>query len=240
MDFVWPYIKDPSFFNKGGIFNELKYSIDTVKKYYRGDVRCFVVGDDPKLDVEWIPCKRVVHGNIPWERHVDQLEKFRATVDSEVNDDFVWIYDDTLFLQPVTEEMITQTYGYNRVEDVDKYIRKWSRTYALIWKNTYRIIRDFKDELYDWETHLPRYLNKEKLMRIIENYDLHNNNLITTSLYHAHYEEGTVLMKDLQYDLISWPPKVTLKEGFERPFLNLMDQAITFEFIDYLNAHLST
>jgi len=232
MDFVWPYIKEPSFYNKGGYFNELEYSIKSVRKNYKGDVRCFVVGDDPGLDVIHIPVERVRHNVIQWERHIDQMAKFRAVFDSDVNEEFVLIYDDTYFLNEITENDLKTTYGYAKVDDVDKYIRKWSRTYAMIWRETYRTIADFRGDLYDWETHLPRYLTKNGLNSVINEFDLDENNLISTSLFAAKYAKNTVLMGDIQYDLVSWPPKIWLNEGFQRKFMNIMDQAITFEFVD--------
>jgi hypothetical protein len=239
MDFVWTYIKDPSFFNKGGIFNELEYSVKSVEKNYDGAVRCFVVGDKPPVDgVIHIPVERVHHTVIQWERHVDQIAKFRAIIDSDINEDFVLIYDDTYLMNKVIEKDITTTYGYNKVDDVEKYIRKWSRTYAMIWKETYRKIAEFRSDLYDWETHLPRYLSKIRLENVINKFNLDENNLISTSLYAAKYAENTVLMGDLQYDLVSWPPKIPLEEGFKRKFMNLMDPAITFEFIDAIKEHL--
>ena len=235
--FVWPYILEPSFYNKGGIFNELEYSIKSVRKFYP-DCRCFVVGDDPGLDVIHIPVERKRHEVIQWERHIDQLAKFRAIIDSEINEEFILMYDDTYFLQPITDKDLKVYYGYNKVDDVERYVRKWSRTYAMLWKDTYRKIQDFRTDIYDWESHMPKFLNKTGLENVIKEFKLEENNLISTSLFAAKYAKETILIEGLQYDLVSWPPTIDIDEGFKRKFLNIMDPAITFEFIDKIKSIL--
>lgn len=232
MDFVWIYIKSGSYFAKCGMWNELEYSIKSVRKYYKG-ARCWVVGDDPELDVNFIPVEQIKEHPSKLPVEIDVTKKFRAIIESEISNEFILMYDDIYLLQPMTYNDLTITYGYNKVDDIETYIRKWSRSYKMLWKNTYRIIKELRDDIYDWETHLPRHLIKADLEQIIDIYSMDEIPLIGTSLYSAHFSDKTVLMDEsTQFDLIQWTPGLDLDKGFQCKFMNIMDNAIVGEFKD--------
>jgi hypothetical protein len=123
------------------------------------------------------------------------------------------------------------------------YRRKWGGLYKFTWQDTYRIIDEQikPGNRYDFETHLPRYLEKHKLAQVLTTkYNLNGKEilpgdwgLINTSLYHALFAKDILLMPDdLQYDLNSWPPYLPLEDGFNMPYLNLGDHAIVVDFIE--------
>lgn len=227
------YVKDLSYYGKSGLWNEIEYSIKSVRKFYP-DAVCWVVGDDPGFGVNHIEAERFRNNDISHQATFDVINKMYKIIESEVGSDFVLMYDDVYFLQKVD---YTIWYAYNKVNNLETYQRKWSRSYMSMWRQTYRLIDAFREDLWDWETHLPRYLNKEKLNIILHIYG--HKLLIPTSLYAGHYIKETVLMTDEQYDLVKWPPDIPVEEGFKRKFLNLMDSAITLEFeekmADYYN-----
>ena len=236
MDFVWIYVREGSYYDKAG-WNELEYSIKSVRKNYRGDCKCWVVGDYPDgMEdlvehgiINHLPCEqiRVHHSNLPQE--IDVIKKFRAIIKSDVEEEFILMYDDIFLLQPL-EKKDFLNYGYDVVEDVEGYIRKWSRSYKMVWKNTYRMIKEFRDDIYDWETHLPRLLEKEYFEEILNRYFCDEVPMIATSLYSARYGGETILMdKTTQYDLVQWPSYLSLEDGFKCKFLNLGDDAIILD-----------
>lgn len=240
MNFVWTYIKGPSYFNKVGLFNELEYSIKSVKKNFRGEARCIVVGDDPGLDVEFVPVPRVETHVSGRPGEIDQVKKFQAVF--PIVDEFILMYDDIYFLNPVSEADLRVTYAYNEFDDFMKYRRKWGGSYKWAWRDTYRIIEEriLPGNRWDYECHLPKYIESDRMDWVINQpYSIGGKivtpqtwGLISTSLYTAYYGGVPIVMTKEQYDLVIWPPEIPLEEGFKRKFLNLMDPGITPEFID--------
>ena len=242
MDFVWVYISKDSSFHKVGLFNELEYSIKSVKKMYQGEARCFVVGDDPKLDVNYIPVDKYVGGHSQY-RHMDQMKKMDMLWDSDVNEEFVLMYDDIYLLQPTTKEELQITYGCAEVTDVYGYIktRKGTGGYKRLWTSTYDYIKTFRDvkglKTYDWETHLPRFMLKSKLKHLIDTLNLRNTPKLAYSLYAAYYsDETTIMPPSLQSDLWTHKPGMDFDAEFDKKFMNIYDNVIIPEFVDKMKA----
>ena len=101
IDFAWIYIESPSYFRKTGIFNELDYSIRSVRKNFKGVGDCYVVGDNPHLDVKHIEVQRIETSKWGYFRHFDQIKKLKAILDSDISDDFVLMYDDIYLINKV-------------------------------------------------------------------------------------------------------------------------------------------
>ena len=234
MDFVWIYIEKLSFYAKSGMWNEIEWSIKSVRQNYPG-ANCWVVGDDPGFGVKHIPCEPILKHPSGPAPTVDAIKKFRAIIQSEVGEEFVLMYDDVYLMQPIKD--FNTTYGYSKVDNYKTYLRKWSRSYRNIWRNTYEKIEVVLDgrQMWDWETHLPRLFNKFQLEDVLNAYSCDDKQLIATSLYAAHFAEETTLI-DVQFDLRN-TIGVDYKEGFKMPFMNIMDSAICLDFKEAMKAH---
>lgn len=237
MDFVWIYIENESYSYKAGIFNELEYSIKSVQKFYQGDVRCFVIGDDPKLDVVHIPVEKY-NGASPQPRHMDQIKKLDMLWDSDVNEEFVLMYDDMFILQPTTKAELQTVYGLSEVNDVYEHAktRQGTTLYRRLWLSTYDYIKTYRDskglKTYDWETHLPRFMLKSKLKGLINRLNLRNTAKLSYSLYAAHYTKEAIIMPDdLQSDLWTHKPGMDFDKYLSRKYLNIYDNVIVPEFV---------
>lgn len=234
MIFVWIYVHGPSDYAKTGRFYELDYSIRSVKKYYRGKSRCIVVGDDPELDVEYIPVERIESSKWGYYRHFDQIKKLKAYL-SEVNEDFVLMYDDIYLLNYVSKRDLQQVYAKCAINDVSEYIaeRKGDPSYKRCWMNTYNRIREFRDDLWDWETHLPRFYEAEKLNYIIDRYNLTKVDYLAYSLYAAEFSgEPKVIDETVQSKVIEYTPHHTNWErDFSAKFMDTADNGLSGEFI---------
>lgn len=229
MDFVWIYIEKFSYFAKSGLWNEIEYSIKSVRQNFPG-ARCWVVGDDPGFGVNHIPCEQVEKHERGYPVEIDVVRKFRKIIESEIGDEFILMYDDIYLLQPMDIFDFRVTYGRCVIEDVEEYGRGWSRSYKMLWRNTYRIIENVVTVMYDWETHLPRLYDKYQLEQVLNAYDCDNVPLIATSLYAAHYiPKTTILAPGIQYDLFN--TRIDDHEsGFKCKFMNIMDQSIDYPF----------
>jgi len=241
MDFVWIYAKRFSAWYQSGLFNELDYSIRSVRKNFRGDVRCFVIGDDPGLDCIHLPAPPVVEideiNGLP--QHVDNMNKMKVLLESGVNEEFVIMYDDIFILKPTSREEIMTTYGRCEVTKPNEYIRirDGGTPYKGQWLQTYNYILPFRLtkglKTYDWETHLPRFMEKTKLKELIDTYNLVNIPMIYTSMYSAHYGgETTIIPEGFQSDIHTHVAFMDFDPEFDMHYMNIGDGVIVPEFID--------
>lgn len=228
MTFIYVYIKGPSWWNKSGQFNELYWSIKTVEKYYKG-ARCIVVGDAPGFECEHIPVQRIETASAD-VRHVDVINKLKAVCELDI-DDFVLMYDDIYFLRKISKKDITTPYALCKIEDLNTYQRgKGGLLYTRLWRETYAKIAEMEVELYDWETHLPRYMLKDRVKWLIETFDLMHNNYIISSLYGAMWGENPVLLSEndgIRSHVDAMGPGIDLDKEFSRKFLIIDDNACT-------------
>ncbi len=197
MDFVWIYAHRYSFFAKSGLFNELDYSIKTVKKFYK-NARCWVVGDTPVTDEEvtHIPTELVLTARSPLDRrNVDLMRKLDAILDSDINEEFVLMYDDQYFLRKITKKDLQPT-ALCRIDDLSKYHRVKGLLYGRLWDNTYKTISEMGVPMYDYETHLPRLMEKEKTRWLMDTHDLRNQNYLIHSLYYTMFAEDPILISE--------------------------------------------
>jgi hypothetical protein len=239
MDFVWLYAKKFSAWDLGHQFNELDYSIRSVRKNYQGEVRCFVVGDDPELDVIHIPNTLVERDDLTGQPRVrDHLNKYLAIIDSEVNEEFVLIWDDVFILQPTTEEEIKTVYGRCEVTNPSEYIRTrvGGTPYKRIWVDTYDHIlihrRQKGLKTYDWETHLPRFMAQKRLKWLINTLFLRDIPKLVTGLYQAYFSDETKLMYEgLQSDIYTHDPKMDFDKEFACKYMNIGDSVIVPSFV---------
>ena len=263
MDFVWIYAKRFSSWDMSGLFNELDYSIRSVRKNYQGDVRCFVVGDipTPMLDVIHIQAPEVimediVHGQ---PQHFDLNNKFTTILESEINEEFVLMYDDIFILKPTSKEEIMKTYGKCELTDLAAHAKKRSggRPFKKLWLDTYTYIFTYRHskglKTYEWETHLPRFMEKKKLKWIFDRLNVENIPRIHTSLYSAgcyvdaENKDGSKMFPDceipethimpggFQSDIYAHTPGMDFDAEFNCHHMNIGDNVIVPELIERMH-----
>ncbi len=243
MDFVWIYVKQFSFWDRSGYFNELDYSIRSVRKNYQGDVRCFVVGDipTPMLDIIHVPApdvvmKDTVHGQ---PQHFDLNNKFTAILEcEEIEEEFVLMYDDLFMLKPTDKKEIMTTYGVCEVTDPMEHAKSRSggRPFKKQWLDTYNYIMTYRHskglKTYEWETHLPRFMEKTKLKWVFDNLNVDKIPRIHTSLYPAYFSEETKVMPEgfLSF-LYEHTPGMDFDPEFKKHYMNIGDNVIVTELV---------
>ena len=234
MDFIWIYIDTPSYWYKTGIFNELEYSIKSIQKNFKGKARCFVVGDDPKLydlGINYIPHKRIESSKYGYHRHFDMLSKLQTALFVTKSDEFILMYDDIYLLKPVSVRDLTKVYAKSRITNINDYlnIRKGDSSYVRCWSSTYNRIQEFREDLCDWETHLPRYYDVDKFEMIIDKYNLERVAYLIFSLYAAEFGGTPFIVTDaVQRDVVQDRPLHNdYEKDFNATFMNLSNEGIT-------------
>ena len=114
LDFVWLYVDGPA---RG---DELRFSIRSVLKNYRGEARVWVVGDKPP----WYRGRRLPHDRVKGGARIDRAHKFAAVAAcGEIGETFCAMQDDVYLMRPVSfgelDTLYTQGRGYGPGIDVE-------------------------------------------------------------------------------------------------------------------------
>jgi len=190
IDFIIPYVKGP---DQG---QELKFALRSIEKNFLHDnYRVIVVGDKPGwlTGVEYLEFLR-----IPEQKNrnfTDQLLKlYSALTELNVSQQFIWAYDDVYFTGPVKLADLKQL---KAVASFDKYPRHLDNASAgPHWKSTltYTLLTAIENggSNYNYETHLPRYFSKSRILKLIEKFNLLGKPMMISSLYYNYYHKNEI------------------------------------------------
>lgn len=245
MDFVWKFIHGPSAWHRFGIFNELEYSVRSVKMNCK-DARCIIVGDKPDIsqDVIHIPIAESVNErpNGP-KQALDGYYKLRKIVDDDmIGNEFMLMCDDLFILKPVTSDYLKINWAREEIDDLDDYVRNrriGTLSYRRIWRATYepiQLMRDMRGQkTYDWETHTPRYMEKDKLKGLLDSTNFVKNPKLIPGVYDGMFAENTkIITEDIHSDLFTYNNKVDFDREFNKTYMHIYDHVITSDFIQHM------
>ncbi len=177
MQFVWPY------WHAGASGDELRWSVRSVEHSFQGKVKITIVGDKPPwYHGHYIP-KRRVPKNTPNRSYRDMLSKMWVmATHQEIDDDFVWMMDDIYLIKPVTiEDLATPR--------ADRWMRSKGNSWQRRKFNTMTLLESLGKTTHDYATHLPHYVEKQKLREMYDTHNLHHNTLLWEVLYGNLYRE---------------------------------------------------
>jgi len=168
--FVWVYVK---FSQKA---DEIKHSIRSVEKFFLGERKIFIVGDKPdNFKPYWthIPHKQVM--NLGFAKVMDSISKLQTIVqEDQINPDFVYMYDDQVFLRPFSLGEISMSVANDHVDSLINYWKPTGTLPSKTWREQFRITIDKLKKngkgTWNYETHTPRLLNKALITEVIETY----------------------------------------------------------------------
>jgi len=174
---VYPYLHQKS---QG---EELKYSIRSVCKFAQFDFEPVIIGDKPA----WYSGKHIQVSairNRRFTRAFDIAKKLEIICGTaSISDDFVYMYDDQYFVNPVELSAIT---GAIAMSEIQK--KRETRVGSEVWRELMNatidaLLSSGHYKVYNYETHLPRVLNKRKLKLVMDAYNLIRTPLLFNTLY---------------------------------------------------------
>ena len=180
LEFVWPYIHS----QEGG--EELKLSIASVEKYYQGKAKILVIGDKPSwYNGMHIRVPRLKAGN--YRSFRDVYSKLMTACNTPMlKDSFVWFMDDIYMTRPVSyEELKVPRY---QSEKTVEQLEAWtpSNKWLTLKKKTMLKVAKEKGVCYDFATHLPHFVVKQKLKESLRGMDLHKAMYLWEIIYGNH------------------------------------------------------
>ena len=159
---------------------ELKYAIRSFEKYCDFDFNIVLVGDCPSwYKGDFIPTQAI--RGMQFARCFDIANKLNHICNSPIiTDDFIYSYDDIYLINKCTIDDFKKIVALG-IANRHSVSKDGSENYKRLFAQT---IKDLdKDELYIYETHLPRILNKEKLSLIYRAYNLRQRPILFSTIY---------------------------------------------------------
>lgn len=186
-DFVYVYSR------LGAVGDEILTSIKSVRKFFSGECRVFVVGDDPKIPgIIHLPAERI--GNTRFPKAKDAARKLDLIAHNpDISEDFIYMYDDIVLLRKCRREDFEVVIAVDYVSKIDTYWdgkRKPSSVWRTVFMSTIHTLRNNGLPTWNYETHLPRMLNKEKVAYIIKTFDLIAIPHLFATLYFNFYHKA--------------------------------------------------
>ncbi len=179
--FVWIY------WNGGAKADELRWSIRSVLANYHGKANILVIGDAPAwYNGPLIKVDRI--GPCDMRRYRDQLNKFYIACHSElVPDNFVWMMDDTYFIDKVTFEDLNTPFYHGQIPQKVSGETEWSKHKRV----SLDAVRSRGLPEVDYTTHMPHVLNKEKFLYTWNHFELDKNPISWEIAYGAdHWQDN--------------------------------------------------
>lgn len=184
MQFLWFYIAGP----ENGF--ELRHSIRSVIQNFSGDAKITVIGERPNwYRGHFIECSRTyVRKRRDRDPFLDTQKKIvTASQHPEIDDEFVWIMDDTYLLQPTTIEDL-------QVPRYDPWFKNRSnREWHRLIRSTFDALKKNGKPNLQYGTHLPHHIEKQKLVELFSIYQYGPKNLLLWEiLFCNHYKTNAV------------------------------------------------
>lgn len=172
-NFVWIY------WHGGAKGDELLYSMRSVEAYFEGKARFTVIGDRPQWYTgHFIPQERTL--NQQHRPFRDMLSKIRtASIHPEIDETFVWMMDDTYFLQPVSLAALETPRCDPSYRETANKANSWQKLKL----STVNTLKSAGYAAFDYATHLPHVVEKSKLVTLFSMFDFTNRTYLWEVLY---------------------------------------------------------
>ena len=171
--------------------HDLLNSIKSVRKFFDSKARIFVVGDDIEINgVINIKTHRIK--GYKHSKAIDAATKLKLITEiTQIQKEFIYIYDDVIFLRPFTYKQLKDIIAIDYVENYHSYFNgsanKPHPRYLELFERTHALIKEHNLSKWNYETHLPRVLNKEMVSIIIDKYNLQKQPYLFNTLYFNHF-----------------------------------------------------
>lgn len=206
VDFVWVYVNDDN-----DVIKDINYSVASVKKFFQGKCRLFVVGDNPHIQgVEHISHKRVKgHQYAKANDSIQKLKKVCAT--SKIQGEFVYMSDDYVFIDKFSIRDLKVLRAHDYVTDENMYFSKRGKlpsgSWITIFNNTFRTLMSRDLSCWNAEIHQPRVFEKKKVREVLRKFDFEHLPMLFNSVYfNYHHGNPDVVISQDKFSLGAYFP----------------------------------
>lgn len=224
-------------FKNVGDPDELRITLRSIGKNARFDHKVVIIGDCPpfldpaKLDKEILDVivfepERAPENPKAW----DIIEKMKhATESDQVSKLILMSYDDVVFINPVSMKDIAEVIALRPLPTDLDFQTNGSTAWKRVFNNTQLAIkRNGFETAYDFETHLPRLFQKEKLKELFEKYGFQKRPYCFPTLYFNEYL-GKKKLRVLSED----PGNIKIALSTPDEHLQYTEQLKTHKYLNY-------
>ncbi len=236
-DIVIPYVFTTA------IWDELKFALRSIERNAKFNYRVFLVAD--KLP-DWANPEKVhlikssqIHG-MKFSKAFDQWNKLVTVCNDEiVSDNFIYAYDDQLWMKPVSESTFERPFSHalvKSVADLDQQIPNAGANWRTLFINTIDILKKMGLPCFNFETHMPRLINKQLMLSMIDKLNLNKQSptLASTLYYNINFPDVEPVLVDttsLKGKVRSAIPKKEIAAILkEHTFIDYNNDGLTADF----------
>lgn len=171
---VIPYVKTSN--------DDLKFALRSWEKYADFDYQIWLIGEPP----EWYTGNSIKMDRIMFNVARDITCKLLEIVATdEITEDFIYTYDDVYLLKKTSLADLKRIIASRQVIRGEITPGNASRVWKMRFEETISQLQ--QNDLYGYETHLPRVLNKIILTKVISDFKLTEKDLMFSTLYFNKY-----------------------------------------------------
>ena len=177
IDIVYQYIASAS-------WQELRHSLRSIDKHFKGEYRIWIVGDLPPWTVNVNHIPHVRNNTINLTNCYDACSKLELVINHpEISEDFIYMYDDIYLLKDTSREELE--YPLYAVSDMAKSVDRNLSTkhMRMRWETCDTLLRHGYGAC-NFENHLPKVFSKTLMREIFDQYDPKANRLVFSTLYY--------------------------------------------------------
>lgn len=170
--------------------NELRFVLRSIALNAKFKYQIVIVGEAP----EWINRDKILCLNPDIEKRSEfpkafnVIDKLKFIVkNDQIDDDILLCYDDIVFLNTIRKTDITTIIANSLLPENEDFKTDASDVWKKIMINTMRALKRNKMTWYNFETHLPRLFNKQKLSHLFEKFGFKKRPYMISTLYFNEY-----------------------------------------------------
>ena len=181
IDIIYPNVE------KFAQWEELKYSLRSLEKNLRNvEFRVWIVGDWPDWmnpdEAHHLPC--TLSGETP---RIDIVHKHLAVIENRlIGEEYFWMNDDIYLVNPVQYADMCLNVAVN---DLAYTKSRFNR--QTLWGsdvlNTYDTLKRAGLPTWNYAAHIPHRFEKQKVMQLIDGFDMLHNRLDIQILYYNYW-----------------------------------------------------
>lgn len=223
-------------FKNVGDPDELRITLRSIEKNAQFDHKVVIIGDCPpfinpeqldreKMAVMLLEPERAPENPKAW----DIIEKTKAACASDqVTNLILMTYDDVIFLNPIKMSDVGELIALKPLPEELDFQTNGSAAWKRVMNNTQIILKKNNLPYYDFETHLPRLFQKNKLNELFEKFGFKKRPYCMATLY---FNEN--LGKRKLRLLSENPGNIKIALSTEEEYLDRLDDIKTFKWFNY-------
>lgn len=179
IDIVIPYLQERDDF-------DIRHTLRSIEKNCKFEYRITFVGDQPEWAINVLNIPHAKKINVRQHRCYDAIEKIKLACNTELFSEsiIVW-HDDQFLLRPLTKSWFSRNIAvckYN--SERGKHLRKYGSGFERnLYVPTMDFLEDKLDQVYNYETHLPRTYHRSFLKGVLEKSNAQYQRYLYASLY---------------------------------------------------------